>query len=255
MLFCSWTSRLEKLSRFGSGGRSSLRSDNIYTVQIPAHSDRFGGHVTAGGDSGTDTSSVEATEDAAGHTAPEVVQKELPTKMPQNGSQSVGDVSKEILAQSRRGRELGGEGLWEVDDSSGAANGKRNILSPQFVGQLRGIETAQRRSDQRAASSGKASEWDMMLDQGKVKKVKTKDTEKAYNGVSPFQRQQDHNNRFRGNEDDGLENKFSMKKRKLNESAGNSNSKPSDEWEEVYDSRSRPNNGNGEKVFKKQFRG
>lgn len=62
--------------------------------------------------------------------------------------------SKSILELSRRGRELGGEGLWEGLGGDEAAKGIHSIV------------TKHRREDQRLQHAKRLSDWDQLLDSG-----------------------------------------------------------------------------------------
>lgn len=129
------------------------------------------------------------------------------------------DVLNALLEQSRRGRNIGGEGVWE----SVSANDKDKINQ---------LAVQQRRKDQDDKRKTKLSDWDMLLDQGRVKKVKTKhDDEGETSGekFSPFQRVLDERNeqqkRFGGRVDMREEPTFkhNRKDKKFGQKGGNRN--------------------------------
>lgn len=80
-----------------------------------------------------------------------------------------------LLALSRRGRMLGGEGLWDHQQQN-----------PEVVEMVNAIAVAQRRSDQVDRRQRRVSEWDDLLDQGRTKKVKGP-TEVVPQKGNPFQ--------------------------------------------------------------------
>jgi hypothetical protein len=95
-----------------------------------------------------------------------------------------GDVLSALLEQSRRGRNIGGEGVWD----SVSTNEKEKISQ---------LAVQQRRKDQDEKRKTRLSDWDMQLDQGRVKKVKTKhetDEETPGEKFSPFQKVLDERN-------------------------------------------------------------
>ena len=97
-------------------------------------------------------------------------------------------ITKDILFQSRRGNDVGGEGIWEDDDAD-------PNIQESLKKELKDIASKQRRHDQKEAHSRYADDWDGMLDAGKQKKVKTKYDEDATgsssSGVNKFQTVQD----------------------------------------------------------------
>ncbi len=93
-----------------------------------------------------------------------------------NSMHQSSDTFRELLNQSRRGREIGGEGLWE-----GISTLKDDL-------ELKKLITAQRREEQRVLHSKRLSEWNQLLDQGKLKKVKLKkDDNLDLSQPNPFQ--------------------------------------------------------------------
>lgn len=86
---------------------------------------------------------------------------------------------KGILDLSRRGRELGGEGLWEQ------AGLEANVDS------VRALVTQQRREEQKQQHGKRLSEWDQLLDQGRIKKLKPKPEPADSVAPNPFQQVQD----------------------------------------------------------------
>ena len=76
-------------------------------------------------------------------------------------------ISKTILELSRRGRELGGEGLWESLDPT--TNTTATTLNAEEV---KAIVTTHRREDQQRNKARRLDEWNQQLDSGKVKKLK-----------------------------------------------------------------------------------
>ena len=88
------------------------------------------------------------------------------------------DISRDVLAQSRRGRELGGEGLW--NEELGEAEKVKQIV------------TKHRREDQKQQAAKRTTEWDQLLDQGKLKKLKADkfDEEDIFERENQFQKLQ-----------------------------------------------------------------
>eukprot|EP00981_Chlorochromonas_danica_P006660 scaffold1447_cov165-Ochromonas_danica.AAC.6 len=84
-----------------------------------------------------------------------------------------------LLAMSRRGRLLGGEGMWEHLQTA-----------PELQQQVEQIGLHQRRQEQKEKRSRAVSDWDSLLDQGRQKKVKVKKEEdpQAHLKGNPFQR-------------------------------------------------------------------
>jgi hypothetical protein len=90
-------------------------------------------------------------------------------------------VFKNILDLSRRGRELGGEGLWE----------QAGLESDAQAEEVKALVTQQRREEQKQQRGKRTSEWDQMLDQGRTKKLKPKPEPTDKDAPNPFQQVQD----------------------------------------------------------------
>ena len=122
--------------------------------------------------------------DAVGTDGKVIAVNDKNTKPFQSAGNSSGgsEVLISLLEQSRRGRNIGGEGVW--DSVSYQEKEKINHLAVQ-----------QRRKDQEEKKKNRLSDWDMVLDQGRTKKIKTKhEVEEVTDKISPFQRVIDNRN-------------------------------------------------------------
>lgn len=126
-----------------------------------------------------------------------------------SGTASTSTTVSEILTQSRRGRELGGEGFWDG-------------ISAEQAEQLTAITQSQRRAAQSEQAARRLSQWDMHLDSGRVKKVKPVRAEIEEGAENKFQVLQDR--KLAGGRDQGAaakgmhrnEKKFKGKNRQSN---------------------------------------
>jgi hypothetical protein len=93
------------------------------------------------------------------------------------------DVFRVILEQSRRGRDVGGEGMW-------------SSVSEGLAQEALATGKAQKREEQKERNARKLDEWNNLLDKGRTKKVKVKLDEDAVDPTpkeNPFQAAQNMN--------------------------------------------------------------
>ena len=84
-----------------------------------------------------------------------------------------------ILSQSKRARGVSTEGQWEDIDEDMKNSAKK-------------IDSSLRRIEERAKQRKLPAEWDQLLDQGRIKKVKTKNKDQLlFDGRNPFQEKLD----------------------------------------------------------------
>lgn len=149
------------------------------------------------------------------------------------------DVVAALLEQSRRGRNVGGEGIWET-------------VSSEDQGKIHQIAVQQRRKDQDVRKQQRVSDWDMLLDQGKTKKVKThfddpKEPSAPQDKYSPFQRVSDDRERQKDVQGTHVDMRFDPvvkhqhRKKNPQEQRHNQNSKFSSHKKSFQDSRNKPN--------------
>ena len=93
--------------------------------------------------------------------------------------------SKDLMRMSMRGRDIGGEGLWENGTSTD------QILSTAVHKHIESTEKKIRRKEQKERSKNRPSEWDQVLDAGRKKKIKTGvNRSNIFDGVNEFQKLQ-----------------------------------------------------------------
>lgn len=94
------------------------------------------------------------------------------------------DLFQQLLSASNRGREVGGEGLWDT-------------VSSELADVVREKAVKQRRLEQVERKARISSEWDQQLDRGRSKKIKLKDSNKTMSNENLFQKVQ--NQRLQNN--------------------------------------------------------
>ena len=107
--------------------------------------------------------------------------RDNPTSHAKNGQNSHHDSSamRFILNQSKRTREINTEGQWEDVDE-------------ETIRKARKIDFTIRKMEAQAKQRNLPSEWDQMLDQGRIKKIKNKKDERtSFDGRNLFQEKLD----------------------------------------------------------------
>lgn len=90
------------------------------------------------------------------------------------GITGMSDTKRQLLNLSLRGKDIGGEGGWGEGGDGGDGGGKSTVETKTVIQE---VEKNQRRVEREVIQKRKASEWDAMLDAGRVKKIKVKNTD------------------------------------------------------------------------------
>eukprot|EP00602_Paraphysomonas_sp_CaronLab_P010687 CAMPEP_0185038222 /NCGR_PEP_ID=MMETSP1103-20130426/33611_1 /TAXON_ID=36769 /ORGANISM="Paraphysomonas bandaiensis, Strain Caron Lab Isolate" /LENGTH=794 /DNA_ID=CAMNT_0027576553 /DNA_START=86 /DNA_END=2470 /DNA_ORIENTATION=+ len=125
---------------------------------------------------------AESSDSSSPSPSPELSRNTHSARQQYTLSSTNKDVRQDLIALSMRGRDTGGEGMWEGD----------GVVTDDVIKTLESSQKKVRREEQKMLSKRKVSEWDRMLDSGRQKKVKKKEEKQNVDDdVNHFQSFQD----------------------------------------------------------------